>query len=139
MTMRNAMRLALCAAVVTIALPAGAQSFAQIHGDSATKPVAMTGGLVFSGVGLSPDFKVTHPATGQYVLKFKKNLFTGIPAFTCSSINTLTSPTICAIWSVDWPKQNAVTTVKFRTYFSISGKPVDSDLEFLEFTTAVGH
>ncbi len=42
-------------------------------------------------------------------------------------------------WSVDLPKQNAVTTVKFRTYFSISGKPVDSDLEFLEFTTAVGH
>jgi hypothetical protein len=133
------MRLALCAAIVTIALPAGAQSFARIHSDSATEPVAMTGGLVFHGVGLSSDFTVSHPNTGQYVLKFKKNLFTGIPAIVCSTIGTVTPPTICAVWSVDWPKQDAVTTVKFRTYFSSTGKPVDSDLEYMEFTTAVGH
>lgn len=135
----HALAAALCAAVATIALPADAQSFAQLHSDRATEHLATTGGLILSGVGLSHDFKLTHPATGQYVLKFNKNLFTGIPAFVCSTVSTSTSPTICAVWSVDWPKQNAVTTVKFRTYFSISGKPVDSDINFLEFTTAVGH
>lgn len=109
------------------------QSFDEVRA-AKSAPILFTGGLIVDGkLGAGENFTVTHPATGTYIIRFKKNLINGSPMLTCTPYGTQTVAPICTVKSISISSKGVIEA-EFLLYSSKDGTLADGDFMFTEIT-----
>lgn len=132
MTIRSILFSALAAALV--AMPAAAQSFAQLHQNHTRGElpyITESGGLVnYDGSVLTGGrYYVTHTQQGVYTISYDPGTWTATPVMTCTPAGKHAALAVCNV------QDFTITSAVVRMYRVSNGKPVNNAFAFTAVLT----